>query len=72
MFFSGPGGTGKTVVLQEILKFFRWRYYTSHSEYLRLGHACACFACNVAITAPTGIAGEVLKLSVQVRSIREF
>ncbi|KAG0609115.1 hypothetical protein M758_8G159000 [Ceratodon purpureus] len=56
VFFSGPGGTGKTVVLQEIVKFFRQRYNKSHSGIFHLRHSCECFACNVAITAPTGIA----------------
>ncbi|KAG0609116.1 hypothetical protein M758_8G159100 [Ceratodon purpureus] len=56
VFFSGPGGTGKTVVLREIVEFFKWRFDKHHSDYLHLGHTCGCFACNVAITAPTGIA----------------
>ena len=41
------------------MKFFRQRYNKSHSGIFHLRHSCECFACNVAITAPTGIAGEV-------------
>ena len=44
VFFTGSGGTGKTMVLQHILKLLSERYD-------RAG--------DVVITAPTGIAGEV-------------
>lgn len=56
VFFTGSGGTGKTLVLQEILKFFRKKFYKGHSQYRYTGCACPCFSCQVAVTAPTGIA----------------
>jgi nucleoside-triphosphatase THEP1 len=45
VFFTGSGGTGKTLVLQHVLKFLSEKYQA---------------AGDVIITAPTGIAGEVL------------
>lgn len=45
MFFTGSGGTGKTLVLQHILKLLSEKYQA---------------AGDVVVTAPTGIAGEVL------------
>jgi len=45
VFFTGSGGTGKTLVLQHILKLLSEKYQA---------------AGDVVVTAPTGIAGEVL------------
>ena len=44
VFFTGSGGTGKTLVLKHILEFLG-------EEYEEAG--------DVIVTAPTGIAGEV-------------
>jgi len=66
VFFTGSGGTGKTHVLKQILRFFKQKYSKYHSDFLYMGHACECFQCNVAVTAPTGIAGEVWEPAVSI------
>jgi Cdc6-like AAA superfamily ATPase len=43
VFFTGSGGTGKTLVLKRILRFLSGKYPGGN---------------EVVVTAPTGIAGE--------------
>jgi hypothetical protein len=48
--------TGKSFVLQEIIGKMEMKYSADHYEG-PLPKSCGCFHCNVAVTAPTGIAG---------------
>jgi DNA replication protein DnaC len=62
VFFTGPGGTGKSFLLQYMVHILTRRY---SSECIPPSGSnqkdrCECYVCNVAITASTGIAGLFL------------
>eukprot|EP00898_Chlorokybus_atmophyticus_P009230 jgi/Chlat1/937/Chrsp108S01371 len=62
VFFTGAAGTGKSFLLNYIIKYFKSMYTGRHTQapgnhrFGRKRHVCACFQCKVAITAATGIA----------------
>lgn len=49
--------TGKSFVLQKIIRKMEMKYLGDHCDTPPLPDYCGCFRCNVAVTAPTGIAG---------------
>lgn len=62
VFFTGPGGTGKSFLLQYIVHILTRRYPGEciPPSVSNQKDRCGCYVCNVAITASTGIAGLFL------------
>jgi ATP-dependent DNA helicase PIF1 len=58
VFFTGPGGTGKSFLLQYMVHILTRRYSSEciPPSVSNQKDRCECYVCNVAITASTGIA----------------